>query len=429
MINAKLNEIKNDEIRLATKKVQTKFLQWKKGSTILIDSEIEPIVRTIIFEGNPLDNYNSFNIIKIDSSTNLVDSQLAKELREKEFYCLFNKLFVAFPFDAEFLVKECEIIEAKLDWGGEIADFQMDNKPLQPITAGVANLHAHIDAGYAKIDDIVIDLTRTIATVDCDVYLETRATHMSRVAQTIESGGKSIESIVKGVKRALGANTKVDMKFSFDALASNEAPISHQKTTHPLQVSIEHKEIRTIAAEEPLNIITVKTQGTSCCPCSRNMSLLINNLTWREKFDLFAYQSNEKLVEKLINSGFGAHNQRSNLTASITFPAGNWINIAAIYKALVDSFSAPIVNILKRPDEKFQTELMYNGKIINSDNVLIELNGFGAKFSEDIVRDAMNNLEQFCIKNNAKSIKVICENEESIHTSTARSIAQKEFGQ
>lgn len=418
------DKIKSPDIKEATKTCYEKMMTWQNGALILIDNEIEPIIRMLDKEKDDFKN-KRFRFAIIDSST---DCKAILEFEKNNaVYAVYNQYLTQQQF-IDLNNVEHLFVNEQIEWGGEIKDFQMNDEEMYPITAGVANLHAHIDGGYAASDEIKIDLTKTIATVDCDVYITTRATHMSRVAQTIEKGGSSIESVVKNVKRALGNQSKIDMKFSFTALATNQAPISNKQTSHPIDVIIAYKEIE---KEEAITEITLQVYGTSCCPCSRNMSLLINNLTWQEKFELFSNVTDSKLLQKLANCGFGAHNQRSKLTATISMKAGLWINVAEIYEVMVKAFSAPIVNLLKRPDEKYQTELMYGGRVILPSLSLSEqIETYGAKFSEDIVRSALEYLEGY-VKDKKDytiySINAVCENEESIHTSTAISKARKEF--
>jgi GTP cyclohydrolase I len=92
----------------------------------------------------------------------------------------------------------------------------------------------------------------------------------------------------------------------------------------------------------------------------------------------------------------GAHNQRSQIRVEAIFKNNSLLWIEDLAVVIEREASAPTYPILKRPDEKYVTELGY----------------MNAKFSEDIARDLQLALEA-CPEIAEWSLKV--RNEESIH--------------
>ena len=155
-------------------------------------------------------------------------------------------------------------------------------------------------------------------------------------------------------------------------------------------------------------ILEVNTTAASLCPCSREMSLL-ENLNYKDiKWNLSpdphdAYTAITKKifddashVEMSQQVGMGAHNQRSLIRVQLTAKENQTIWIEDVIEASENAASAPTYPLLKRPDEKFVTEMAYQN----------------AKFSEDIMRDlqtgisALEGIDQWSLK---------VENQESIH--------------
>ena len=107
---------------------------------------------------------------------------------------------------------------------------------------------------------------------------------------------------------------------------------------------------------------------TSLCPCSKRIST------------------------------YGAHNQRSHVTVTAKLSEFMWIE--DIIVMVEKQASSELYGLLKRPDEKYVTELAYDNP----------------KFVEDMVRDiaiAFNN------ESRIESYIVECENFESIHNHSA----------
>ena len=97
-------------------------------------------------------------------------------------------------------------------------------------------------------------------------------------------------------------------------------------------------------------------------------------------------------------SEYGAHNQRSHVTARVQLKDD--VDIAQFISAIEQQASCELYGLLKRPDEKYVTERAYDNP----------------KFVEDLVRDvaiAMNKFSQ------VGQYTVEAENFESIHNHSA----------
>lgn len=103
--------------------------------------------------------------------------------------------------------------------------------------------------------------------------------------------------------------------------------------------------------------LQVAVDYMSLCPCSKEMSL----------------------YDKVNGLGKGAHNQRSVAEVTVKFrDPSKIIWIEDLVKLVEKNSSCPIYNILKREDEQFVTEAMYENP----------------KFVEDVVRDLSLDLDK-----------------------------------
>ena len=195
--------------------------------------------------------------------------------------------------------------------------------------------------------------------------------------------------------------------------------------------SVEYVDItwETIATgEEITDLITLENVGISLCPCSREMSLLKNNLNESEKavwsnWELMAkeWPTQEHLMEKLNRAGFGAHNQRSHVSVTAQLIPDQPLWFEDLIAITDKSFSAPIRAILKREDEKVEGELAYQGGFYD-DNGFNPVEGTGPKFVEDISRDAADQLNALLDKA-IKDYVVRVLNDESIHSRNLQAVA------
>ena len=173
-----------------------------------------------------------------------------------------------------------------------------------------------------------------------------------------------VRSILPATKTKLGA-TNAYIKVKFDYYLIKEAPVSKLKSYMDYKCCLEGKLIN----NQEKYYLTVIVPYTSCCICSKHIS------------------------------DYGAHNQRSYGEVKVELNDGNIIWIEDIIDIVEKSASAPIINVLKRVDESYKTELMYEN----------------AKFVEDVVRDISTKLDD-CLDKSILDYAVVCEHEESIHS-------------
>ena len=180
--------------------------------------------------------------------------------------------------------------------------------------------------------------------------------------------------------------------------------------------------------DEITELMTVENVGISLCPCSKEMSLLKNNLSADERtiYDKWQKEAHhwpamEGIFSKIEKAGFGAHNQRSHVAVTVQLIPGQQLWFEDLINITNLSFSAPIRAILKREDEKVEGELAYLGGFYD-DTGFNEIEGTGPKFVEDISRDAAKQLDSL-LDSQIRDYVVIVRNDESIHSRALEAVA------
>ena len=184
----------------------------------------------------------------------------------------------------------------------------------------------------------------TIGTFDISVGLpaDKKGTHMSRFIEYLQTLNEplSIQMLVMTILPEIKSQLEAEhgsISVQFPYFIDVEAPVS--KMSSKLQVCV------TFSATDEDAYLTVNTPVTTLCPCSKELS------------------------------EYGAHNQRGQVI--ITIKADGWVWIEELIDIANKSASAPIIPLLKRPDEKAVTELAYDNP----------------RFVEDVVREAAILLE------------------------------------
>lgn len=182
----------------------------------------------------------------------------------------------------------------------------------------------------------------TIGSADMFVALpaDKKGTHMSRFAQLIAENDSDlsyrglVEFFGKVLERLDATQVYGAVRFPF--FVDCAAPITGQPGQLQLKVRID------VNAGETNDLkVTVAGPATSLCPCSKEISAR------------------------------GAHNQRCELTASVTFQPDCEVGVDELFAMMERAASCPVYPTLKRADEKSVTESAYDNP----------------KFVEDIVRD------------------------------------------
>lgn len=221
-----------------------------------------------------------------------------------------------------------------------------------------------------KVKDKTGAAQHTVAMFNMFVHLPQhfKGTHMSRFIEILnenerEISVESFQSILSEMAVRLEAKSgHIEMTFPY--FINKSAPVSGVKSLMDYEVTF-IGEIKNGKHDIKVKLLI---PVTSLCPCSKKIS------------------------------AYGAHNQRSHVTVTITLMEFVWIeDIIAMVEAQA---SSELYGLLKRPDEKYVTERAYDNP----------------KFVEDMVRDIA---AAFNIEPRIKSYIVECENFESIHNHSA----------
>lgn len=210
----------------------------------------------------------------------------------------------------------------------------------------------------------------TVANINMYVNLpqEYKGTHMSRFVEilnnheyeiTVQSFKRMIEEMTERLNAESG-----NIEMSFPYFVNKAAPVSGVMSLMDYEVSF----IGQIKDHKPEVLVKVVVPATSLCPCSKNIS------------------------------DYGAHNQRSHITACVR--TNDFIWIEELIDTIEQLASCEVYGLLKRPDEKYVTERAYDNP----------------KFVEDLVRDVA---VKFNEDERIVSYTVESENFESIHNHSA----------
>nr|WP_236608277.1 GTP cyclohydrolase FolE2 [Dictyoglomus thermophilum] len=206
---------------------------------------------------------------------------------------------------------------------------------------GIKNIHWPI-----KIVTKSGDYQSTVASIDISVDLreDLRGTHMSRFVEVLNGidslHPENLGKILQEVREKLRADSS-HIKISFPYFIFKKAPVSQISSPNMVECVIDAELSKKLDM-----IIGVKVPIHTLCPCSKEIS------------------------------EYGAHNQRG--VAEIYVRSKKLIWFEDLVEISEKSASAPIYSLLKRPDEKYITEMAYNNP----------------KFVEDVVRDIVSELEK-----------------------------------
>jgi len=206
-----------------------------------------------------------------------------------------------------------------------------------------------------------------------DLFSETRGTHMSRFAEIAEEISNSelneelIPTILKKIKERLETSL-AKTELSFMLFLKKNSPVSKKEGSMNYNCKI----VGELGEDNELwNYFEVEVPIATLCPCSKEIS------------------------------DFGAHNQRADVMLRVK--SNKYIPLKEMIRAIEERSSGDLFSILKRVDEKFMTEKMYENP----------------KFVEDVVRDialwakADSRITDFIVK---------CKSFESIHNHNAYAI-------
>ena len=218
----------------------------------------------------------------------------------------------------------------------------------------------------------------TVATFSMFVGLphQFKGTHMSRFVEILNAHEREItvdsfRAMLREVVRKLEAETgHIEMGFPY--FVAKKAPVSGVESLLDYEVTF----IGEIVEGREKFAMKVLVPVTSLCPCSKKIS------------------------------AYGAHNQRSHVT--VTARTHGFVWIEELIDLVEKLASSELYGLLKRPDEKYVTELAYDNP----------------KFVEDMVRDIAGKLNA---DPRIDAYVVESENFESIHNHSAYAMIRKNW--
>ena len=255
-----------------------------------------------------------------------------------------------------------------------IADVQSNpdqrNMPINQV--GIKDLHFPLQIQSAE------GVQHTIARIGMTVALPAsqKGTHMSRFVALMEERQHLVLDFTSLHQLTLDMLERLDAQagrihISFPFFRKKAAPVSGITSFLDYAVTWQGE---VSASGEYSHQIKVLAPVTSLCPCSKEISQ------------------------------YGAHNQRSHVTVTLTCHKQE-VSIEEIIDLVENKASCQLYGLLKRPDEKYVTEHAYENP----------------KFVEDMVRDIA-----VALKNDPRidRFSVESENFESIHNHSAYALIE-----
>lgn len=262
----------------------------------------------------------------------------------------------------------------------------------------------------------------TIAKVSsyCDLVEDVKGINMSRISRGInevlhsgDSDGFNNMKVFADKLQKMHNTDNIFVKAVFDYILKDTTPMSELISYEPIKVTFETVLIRNILK----NFMTIELVGMSLCPCSKEMSMLMNNVTDTEAKELALLSPG--LLDKVSNAGFGAHNQKSYVTVKVEIKNkenGDLFYIEDLVDLINSSYSCRTWSTLKREDEKYVTEVSYMGAYIDENKNFVKSDeGNAAMFVEDIARMIANQLNSV-LDDRINDYAIIVNNQESIHS-------------
>lgn len=211
-------------------------------------------------------------------------------------------------------------------------------------------------------------------TLTVDLPREFKGTHMSRFLEVLgehnhDISAVTIPAILTQLRERLKAET-AHLKVTFTYFREKAAPVTGKVGMMGYECGFS----ATGGASNCFNML-LTVPVTTLCPCSKEIS------------------------------AYGAHNQRGYVSLKIQPEGMLWLE--DVIDMVESVASAPLYPVLKRPDEKYVTELAYENP----------------RFVEDMVREVALGLDA---NPNVKAYEIEVENHESIHDHNAYAYLKRE---
>jgi GTP cyclohydrolase I len=257
--------------------------------------------------------------------------------------------------------------------------------------AAMPDVQSSFDARNIEIDRVGIKAIKhpltlidgdaqqaSIAECELTVALpaDKKGTHMSRFvallnAEPLVLSLATLPAWTRQMAELLHAHA-ADVQFTLPFFVEKAAPVSGQKALMDYELSLICQLNAQGHSETQLRLVV---PVTSLCPCSKEIS------------------------------AYGAHNQRSHVTATVRVTDAA-LSIRDLIRTIEDQGSCALWGLLKRPDEKFITEYAFDHP----------------KFVEDMIRDVAGTLASYT---GIDGYRVTVENFESIHNHSAWAVIDR----
>lgn len=247
-----------------------------------------------------------------------------------------------------------------------LADMQnsLDERNIAIDKVGVRNIQYPI---RVMDRDKAAQHTIGVFSLTVDLPHHFKGTHMSRFLESLNECGnevnvQTIPAILSDLRSRLHAeNSHLVVEFTY--FIEKPAPVTQRVGLMGYTCRFEAQQGSTDDV-----VIQVVIPVTTLCPCSKEIA------------------------------EYGAHNQRGYVTARVRLSDHVWIE--ELIEMVEKRASSPLYPVLKRPDEKFVTELAYDNP----------------RFVEDMVREVAL---AFDADSRIAWYSIECENHESIHAHNA----------
>lgn len=249
--------------------------------------------------------------------------------------------------------------------------------------AGISNLTLPISL---KIKDSS-NLCSTVAKVSCyiDVAANVKGINMSRLPIFLQRNPYiSLDVIGDYCKEIceIAGSDKSELVYAFPYFITKQAPVSKENgvVKYDVEFSVKYDKHHTENIQRNIKVTAI---ASTCCPCSKEIS------------------------------DYNAHNQKCYITIDVQLFANSksFVWIEDLINIAESSASCQIYSVLKRPDEKYVTEAMYEEP----------------RFVEDVVREAAVKLNEFNKTENQITLYMVkAEADESIHMHRASAYVKGE---
>jgi GTP cyclohydrolase-4 len=218
--------------------------------------------------------------------------------------------------------------------------------------AGVTGVEKAIRIHYGGREQLMA------ATIDCTVDLDPRqkGVHMSRFPELFEEAIETVvleeaslvevlaEHVARHIVERQGAG-RAEVRIAARYPVRRETPV----TAMPTQEMVGLIGIATASERGARSLVGVEANGINACPCAQG---LVRRQAWQRLLDAGYEELDAERILELVP--IATHNQRGRGTLYVGTESS--VNAERLVSIVENSMSAPVFELLKRPDEVFVVE-------------------------------------------------------------------------